>query len=308
MGRKKLQHEYKPRWLDEGDGAPFETRWTISNARDTMGYNICTLYAGHEDVPVARCGGGGYDMIGTVWGSWLRYAFQEELKRLAPFAHSWDFWDEEHGDWHGNLPLMWTEDFRVLTRAGYKSPLYGLRAVFDMDFNVLRMSTDGACGDTSMFRIFNALGWSVKNMGRGSGRDKSNRLWRVMKDDSLIRPEFLEQDTGNLMVSHDPEAKSVLRIQEYHLGTHTWREHKRFGAFLDLFLDVPNIMCELAEDGWGNTDSRWVHYRGAAWRTYKDQWVIKPTDKEQCAWGYGNDHITWNRKQAPVLIASLEEV
>lgn len=45
-----------------------ELKWTISKARDTYGYNICTLKDGEKKY---RCSGGGYDMEGTVFGEWL---------------------------------------------------------------------------------------------------------------------------------------------------------------------------------------------------------------------------------------------
>lgn len=35
-------------------------KWTISRARETLGYNVVTLYVNGSKV--ARCNGGGYDM------------------------------------------------------------------------------------------------------------------------------------------------------------------------------------------------------------------------------------------------------
>ena len=48
---------------------PLEFRWTTSRARDSYGYNRCTLYAGRDKV-ASTCGGG-YDMKGTVLGNFI---------------------------------------------------------------------------------------------------------------------------------------------------------------------------------------------------------------------------------------------
>lgn len=59
-----------------------ELRWTVSRGRDTYGYNICTLYADGEKV--ARCNGGGYDMEGTCFGSFLAHRYADRLVKLTP--------------------------------------------------------------------------------------------------------------------------------------------------------------------------------------------------------------------------------
>lgn len=45
-----------------------ELNWTISKARDTHGYNRVSLYDGSKKYSAL---GGGYDMVGTVFGKWL---------------------------------------------------------------------------------------------------------------------------------------------------------------------------------------------------------------------------------------------
>ena len=44
-------------------------KWTVSKARDTLGYNVVTLRA--DGKKVAQCNGGGYDMMGTCLGDWI---------------------------------------------------------------------------------------------------------------------------------------------------------------------------------------------------------------------------------------------
>jgi hypothetical protein len=57
-----------------------EFKWTTSRARDTYGYNVCTLYA--DGVKVARCNGGGYDMEGTCLGEYVAEAFADRLRAI----------------------------------------------------------------------------------------------------------------------------------------------------------------------------------------------------------------------------------
>lgn len=59
-----------------------EFKWTVSKARDTYGYNICTLYVNGRKS--ARCNGGGYDMQGTCLGNWLASHYAERLRQLTP--------------------------------------------------------------------------------------------------------------------------------------------------------------------------------------------------------------------------------
>lgn len=57
--------------------------WSVSRGRDTYGYNICRL----DDASTGkryRCDGGGYDMVGTVFGDWLTDVHQDKIKRLDP--------------------------------------------------------------------------------------------------------------------------------------------------------------------------------------------------------------------------------
>ena len=55
--------------------------WSTSKGRDTYGYNICRL-DDRNNGKRFRCMGGGYDMIGTVFGDWLETYYQNELEKL----------------------------------------------------------------------------------------------------------------------------------------------------------------------------------------------------------------------------------
>lgn len=120
--------------------------WSTSRGQGTYGYNICRLddrQTGHR----FRCMGGGYDMIGTVFGNWLESAYQGALVDLV----------EARAD--------------ELTRCGYsvdgywKHPdLYGLTLRPDGT-----VSLDGACGISCMAGIARAIGLSVQREGNRKG-------------------------------------------------------------------------------------------------------------------------------------------
>lgn len=57
-----------------------EFRWSVSRGRETAGYNICSLYV--DGKKVASTCGGGYDMQGTVLGSYIAGAFADRLLKL----------------------------------------------------------------------------------------------------------------------------------------------------------------------------------------------------------------------------------
>lgn len=59
-------------------------KWTVSRARDTYGYNICTLRVNGK--VVSRCNGGNYDMPGTCLGHFFDTAYAERILKLSsPF-------------------------------------------------------------------------------------------------------------------------------------------------------------------------------------------------------------------------------
>jgi hypothetical protein len=114
-------------------------KWTVSRGRETYGYNICTLTDTNTGKRY-RCNGGGYDMLGTVFGEWLQENYQEELYAIRDRAHS-----------------IWT----VGTRTQNDSPdaLYGM----SHRERTCSIGLDGACGIESMRRIAEAIGLEIKS-------------------------------------------------------------------------------------------------------------------------------------------------
>jgi len=124
--------------------------WGVSRGQDTYGYNICRL-DDRQTGKRYRCMGGGYDMIGTVFGDWLESAYQSELVALV-----------------STLPL---EDCGYSV-SGYRRvkedinpSFYGLTVKPDGS-----ISLDGACGISSMQRIARALGLDVQWEGNRKGQ------------------------------------------------------------------------------------------------------------------------------------------
>lgn len=56
-------------------------KWTVSRGRDTYGYNIVTL-TDQATGKKYRTNGGGYDMQGTVFSSWMGDNYRERYKSL----------------------------------------------------------------------------------------------------------------------------------------------------------------------------------------------------------------------------------
>lgn len=113
-----------------------EIKWTISRGRDTYGYNILTLYDGDAK---HRANGGGYDMLGKVFGSWLMANYKEKIIALTPSAKAIKPFESNEG-------------------------YYGL---FNYEGNFY---LDGACGFNCMEEIAHAIGLTLKKI---YSRDRS---------------------------------------------------------------------------------------------------------------------------------------
>ena len=119
--------------------------WSTSRGRDTYGYNICRLDDSRTRKRY-RCMGGGYDMIGTVFGEWLTDMHAPQLAAL--------FASREHVD------------------AGYA--VKGYRKIPDLYEVTMspdgKVHCDGACGIESMIRIAEAIGLQVQQTYSRKGR------------------------------------------------------------------------------------------------------------------------------------------
>ena len=135
-------------------------RWSTSRARDTEGYNVVTLTPEHGK-RVSTCGGG-YDMVGTVLGEWIEREHQDRLRQIA---HRFAYWD------------------KTTNSRGPVAEPYRDQALYGATFYAHDQSThlDGACGDTSMEKIGNAIGLSFRWI-YSNGR-KQHRIGVVVTDE-----------------------------------------------------------------------------------------------------------------------------
>ena len=131
-------------------------KWTVSRARDTYGWNICTLTdtRGRK----ARCNGGGYDMVGTVVADWLQDWHQSELLTIH----------ERAGRFYRNGSFE--------SRNESESGLYGMTYLQNDDDASGRVVIDGACGIESVRRIARAIGLELSGVYQQGGRNRGETL------------------------------------------------------------------------------------------------------------------------------------
>ena len=136
--------------------------WSVSRGRDTYGYNICRL-DDRNNGQRFKCMGGGYDMVGTVFGQWLEANYQAELltlKERANYSRSVD---------GGYTP------------ANREDSLYGMAYLEKEN----RVSLDGACGRECMIRIAEAIGLEVERDYIATGRRRGETIgWFIQKKDA----------------------------------------------------------------------------------------------------------------------------
>lgn len=122
--------------------------WSVSRGRDTYGYNIARLDDRNTGERF-RCMGGGYDMVGTVFGDWLEKTFQSELTELV----------------RANEQKLVDAGYQVKGYRKLGSSFYGLTVKPSGS-----VSLDGACGFSSMQAIAEAIGLEVTRSGNKRGQ------------------------------------------------------------------------------------------------------------------------------------------
>ena len=136
--------------------------WSVSRGRDTDGYTICRL-DDRNNGQRFKCMGGGYDMVGTVFGQWLAAYYQAELLAL-----------KERANYSRSIDGGYTP-------ANRDDSLYGM--VYLEKEN--RISLDGACGLECMIRIAEAIGLEVDRDYIAKGRRRGETIgWFIQKKDA----------------------------------------------------------------------------------------------------------------------------
>lgn len=127
--------------------------WSVSKGVNTYGYNICRL-DDRNHCKRFRTIGGGYDMIGTVFGEWLETYYQKELLEIQFNAY-----------------MIWSAKFGLIENKG-DNRFYGM--THDQIKN--RIYLDGACGIESMIRIAEAIGLEVERDYIATGRRRGETV------------------------------------------------------------------------------------------------------------------------------------
>ena len=138
-------------------------RWTQSKARDTYGYNICTLLVDGERV--ARCNGGGYDMTGTSLGQWVEGKFRKELLKLKEEFYGLTYHDP---NWKPSEEILEREEKGLSLGLERYQDFYKQSSKLPTEKHTIPQ-IDGACGVSSVERILKALGYSYECVDYDSG-------------------------------------------------------------------------------------------------------------------------------------------
>lgn len=121
---------------------------STSRGQDSYGWNIVTLR--DENGKAYRTKGGGYDMQGTVFADWLEQTYQPALQVICDRA---------------GASYSKADGYKTVDRAFSDHTLYGMSHNEDTG----RVSLDGGCGISSMIRIAEAIGLTVKFTGNRKG-------------------------------------------------------------------------------------------------------------------------------------------
>ena len=137
----------------------------ISRGQDTFGYNLVTL-ADNDTGKRFRTCGGGYDMVGTVFGKWLQDNHQNKLLTIA---HDCD----KAYDTVNKRYIHRSTDQNVFGFGLHDEALYGSTCQIDDNGQVLSVSLDGACGLVCMIVIAKRIALQVETVYK---RDKKERI------------------------------------------------------------------------------------------------------------------------------------
>ena len=148
-------------WIvtDKQDGKTYalETNWTVSRARGSYGYNVCTLRV--DGKKAAGCNGGGYDMTGTVIGLWLQN-FQDRLRKLDHEFYGLSFHDPNYNPGKAEI------DGKSIEQREKDGDSLGLERYQEFYRASSKVATekhtvallDGGCGKDCMIDVAKAIG------------------------------------------------------------------------------------------------------------------------------------------------------
>ena len=137
-------------------------KWTVSKARDSYGYNICSLWI--HGKKVSSCNGGGYDMKGTALGNWVEREFEKELLKLTKEFYGLSFHDPNYDP---GKAIVENQTVEEREKEGKSIGLERYQAFHSASSKIptekhIIPLIDGACGFSSVEDILNATGYQLK--------------------------------------------------------------------------------------------------------------------------------------------------
>ena len=131
-------------------------KWTTSKARNSYGYNVCTLLVNREKK--ARCNGGGYDMKGTCFGSWIEKEFKKDLLKFKQDFYGLTYHDP---NWQPSKEIIKREEEGKSLGLERYQDFYKQSSKLPTEKNTIPQ-IDGACGFRSVEKILNHLGLNIE--------------------------------------------------------------------------------------------------------------------------------------------------
>ncbi len=137
-------------------------KWTVSKARDSYGYNICSLWI--DGKKVSSCNGGGYDMKGTALGNWMAQGFTDELLKLTQEFYGLSFHDPNYDPSKavidGQTVAEREKEGKSVGLERYQA-FHGASSKVPTETHIIPL-LDGGCGFSCIEHILNAIGYKLK--------------------------------------------------------------------------------------------------------------------------------------------------
>lgn len=137
-------------------------KWTVSKARDSYGYNICSLWV--DGQKVSSCNGGGYDMQGTALGNWVEKEFQDKLLKLTKEFYGLSFHNPNYNPGNAIIDKQTVaereKEGKSLGLERYQA-FYSASSKIPTEKHVIPV-IDGACGFSQVEKILNAVGYQLE--------------------------------------------------------------------------------------------------------------------------------------------------
>jgi hypothetical protein len=143
-------------------------RWGTSRGRDTWGYTTCSLF--ENGTRMAACNGGGYDMQGTVLGSWIARRFAAQLRKLTKEFYGLTFHDPNYNPGkavvEGETVEQREKDGKSVGLERYQA-FYSASSKLPTEKHTIPC-LDGACGWSCMEKVLEAIGGKIQRTGGDS--------------------------------------------------------------------------------------------------------------------------------------------